>query len=249
MKKHECRTNHQLTETLKMKKSKFTLIELLVVIAIIAILASMLLPALSKARDKARDVNCKNNLKQMGTAMGMYTNDWKSYFPVAPTLSTESKCWDYQLSNYLSYNTQSFKPALFHCPAAVAFPGVPVGQSRGYAMNYYVGVPNPLWPKNEMAGVYSKEGDQALIVEAWNNAVPTARVELLTIGTLNNQEYMDSTQAANGRLAMRHGKQTNVLFKTGSVRSTTNYYPQGDNLVWFFYGPHKYYMHNVVFYN
>lgn len=63
------------------QKRAFTLIELLVVVVIIGVLAALLLPALNRARSRARSVGCINNLKQWGLAFQMYANDWQDWLP------------------------------------------------------------------------------------------------------------------------------------------------------------------------
>jgi prepilin-type N-terminal cleavage/methylation domain-containing protein/prepilin-type processing-associated H-X9-DG protein len=78
---------------IKTKHYGFTLIELLVVTAIIAILAAMLLPALSRAREKARAAACMNNLKQVGIAFEMYKNDYEERYPDNP--NWKEKTWYY----------------------------------------------------------------------------------------------------------------------------------------------------------
>lgn len=69
-------------ESFEKYKTHFTLIELLVVIAIIAILASILLPALNQARDRAKSINCVSNLKGLGTMIMMYAGDYGDISPL-----------------------------------------------------------------------------------------------------------------------------------------------------------------------
>ena len=85
----------------------FTLIELLVVIAIIAILAAMLLPALAQAREKARQIACVNNTKQIALCYLMYADDNKEYFPGFVNQYTDPgtrTVWTAHIDPYLKSN-------------------------------------------------------------------------------------------------------------------------------------------------
>ncbi|WDE97402.1 type II secretion system protein [Lentisphaera profundi] len=223
---------------------KFTLIELLVVIAVIAILASLLLPALSKARKKARTIVCTNSEKQIGLALQMYTEDNKGYYPFADDRSASQYAYDDLISDYMGFTwadidkskneipTADYSLANnpFLCPNDDIPSRSTVRYRRTYSLNrgrvggsrFYNGIAWVVGVENEAYGDHSGGSVKITDVEDHANTIALTEepYDLNAVGRCNNRDVIDAPDEQDLYIKNLHRAfRYNYLFTDGHVNT------------------------------
>ena len=199
------------------KQTKFSLIELLIVIAIIGILASMLLPALSKARKSAQSASCKNNLKQIAQAVLVYGMDHENYAPADRfSLSSTSLQWHQTLDSldYLAYESNNERSS-YNCPNGLT---INASWQNNYALNFRVGRGNASGSFSTLKTSYqylsklesSHSSETMLLVDGYNNNrfLQSSEISSNTIFELSSEAKI-----------ARHNDKCNLAFIDGHVES------------------------------
>jgi prepilin-type N-terminal cleavage/methylation domain-containing protein/prepilin-type processing-associated H-X9-DG protein len=203
----------------KKTNNGFTLIELLVVIAIIAILASMLLPALNKAREKAKGIACKNNFKTAGLAIMMYANDYDSYILPMHTgnsYTPANKYW-MQFLGYLGLGYPKMELARemrpYMCPSATADEAdfVARGGSQSWGFNRRINTLNT-WSELKKFNRLKMPGATLCIADVIDVADDN-----YTYGIYLWSDH--PTSSTSGKIDFRHSGKSNLLFYDGHTNS------------------------------